>query len=54
MLKGAYTDITELFGQYAPKTKALFSEEELKSCMVDGRLYAVPANKDRASYNALV
>lgn len=54
VLKGAYTDITELFGQYAPKTKALFSEEELKSCMVDGRLYAVPANKDRASYNALV
>lgn len=54
VLKGAFLDITELFEEYAPNTRALFSDDELKSCMIDGRLYAIPANKDRASYYSLV
>lgn len=52
--KGAYLDITEMFKQYAPNTYSLFSEQELKSCMIDGKLYAIPANKDRARYYSLV
>lgn len=54
VLKGAFLDITELFETYAPKTRALFTDEELKSCMINGQLYAIPANKDRASYFSLV
>jgi len=47
-LKGAYQPIDELLTKHAPKTKALFSEEFLKGARIDGKLYALPANKDKA------
>jgi len=40
--KGAFYDITELLDQYAPKTKALFSEQMLQDTVVGGAMYAVP------------
>ena len=51
--KGAFIDINELFSKYAPKTRELLGEDFLKGCMVDGKLYAVPANKDKAHYRSL-
>lgn len=52
--KGAYVAIDDLMKQYAPKTLALFSEEYLDGARVDGNLYAVPANKDKAHSFGLI
>ena len=40
--KGAFYDITELFEQYAPKTKALFTERMIEDTKVNGAMYGVP------------
>ena len=41
---GAFTDLTELFPEYMPKTYAYFTEEELNQFAVNGRIYAVPSS----------
>ncbi|GIQ71150.1 extracellular solute-binding protein [Xylanibacillus composti] len=40
--KGAFYDITELFEQYAPKTKELFTPQMIEDAKVNGVMYAVP------------
>jgi putative aldouronate transport system substrate-binding protein len=40
--KGAFYDITELFGKLAPKTKALFTPQMIEDTLVNGAQYAVP------------
>lgn len=51
--KGAFIDVNELFSEYAPETRKLLGEDFLKGCMVDGKLYGIPANKDKAHYRSL-
>jgi putative aldouronate transport system substrate-binding protein len=46
--KNAFLPLNGLLAQYAPKTKALLGDEFLKGPEIDGKLYAVPANKDKA------
>lgn len=45
--KNAYLEIDELMDKYAPKTKELIGEDFLKGSRIDGKLYGVPANKDK-------
>lgn len=52
--KNAFLPLNDLLDQYAPKTKALLGEDFLKGPEVDGKLYAVPANKDKAHNWAFV
>jgi putative aldouronate transport system substrate-binding protein len=52
--KGAFYPMDELLDKYAPKTKALFSAEYLEGAKVDGKIYAIPANKDKAKNYGLV
>ena len=52
--KGAYMNIKDVFNKYAPKTKKLVGEKFLKACELDGGLYAIPANKDKAHYYSLL
>jgi len=54
-VKGAFWEISEEdFRKYAPKTRALFSDEFLAGAKVDGKLFGIPNNKDRArSYGFL-
>lgn len=46
--KGAFLDITDLLGKYAPKTKKQLHPAFLKGSAIDGRNYAIPANKELA------
>ncbi len=46
--KGAFVDLTPLLDQYAPKTKALLGENVIKGASIDGKLYAIPTNKEMA------
>ena len=46
--KNAFLPLNDLLSTYAPKTKALLGDEFLKGPEIDGKLYAVPANKDKA------
>ncbi len=45
---GAYVDITEMFDQYAPKTKAQLGDVFLDASKIKGRNYAVPTLKEKA------
>ena len=46
--KGYFSDITDLWGQYAPKTKAQLPSGFISGTQIDGRNYAIPANKELA------
>jgi putative aldouronate transport system substrate-binding protein len=46
--KGAFLDITNLLGKYAPKTKKQLHPAFLAGSAIDGRNYAIPANKELA------
>lgn len=46
--KGAFLDITTLLGKYAPKTKKQLHPAFLAGSAIDGRNYAIPANKELA------
>ncbi|HEY8463738.1 MAG TPA: ABC transporter substrate-binding protein [Bacillota bacterium] len=46
--RGAFLDITDLLGKYAPKTKKQLHPAFLKGSAIDGRNYAIPANKELA------
>lgn len=46
--EGTATDITELSKKYAPKTMEELGETFLKGCYYSGKLYGIPANKDKA------
>ena len=48
VFKGAFIDLDELFSAYAPKTRALLGEEFINGAKINGKLYGIPANKDRA------
>lgn len=46
--EGTATDITELIKEYAPKTMDDLGDKFLKGCYYNGKLYGIPANKDKA------
>jgi putative aldouronate transport system substrate-binding protein len=46
--KGAFLDITKLLGKYAPKTKKQLHPAFLTGSAINGRNYAIPANKELA------
>lgn len=52
--KGAYVDITEMLDQYAPKTKELLGDGFILGSQINGRNYAIPANKEKAHQWGLV
>lgn len=47
---GAFVEIEELVDKYAPKTKQLLGENFIKGARIDGKLYAIQANKDKAHH----
>lgn len=54
LFKNMYLDITEMFPTYCPGTKELLGEDFLKSGMSEGKLFAIPTNKEKAhSYGFL-
>jgi putative aldouronate transport system substrate-binding protein len=46
--KGAFLDITKLLRKYAPKTRKQLHPSFLKGSAINGRNYAIPANKELA------
>ncbi|WP_313561574.1 ABC transporter substrate-binding protein [Ruminiclostridium cellobioparum] len=46
--KGAFVDLTPLLDKYAPKTKELLGDKVIKGASIDGKLYAIPTNKEMA------
>jgi putative aldouronate transport system substrate-binding protein len=46
--KGAFVDLTPLMDQYAPETKKILGENVIKGASIDGKLYAIPTNKEMA------
>lgn len=46
--RGAFVDLTGMMDKYAPKTKALLGDTVIKGASIDGKLYAIPANKEMA------
>lgn len=51
--KGMYIDITDLAPEFAPGTIDQLPEPLLKGGMYNGRLYAIPANKEAFSANSV-
>lgn len=52
--KDAYLPIDELLDEYAPKAKEIVGEDFLKGAMVKGKLYGLPANKDKGSSGGIL
>lgn len=46
--RGAFVDLTGMMDKYAPKTKALLGDTVIKGASIDGKLYAIPTNKEMA------
>lgn len=46
--KGAFLDITDLLGKHAPKTKKQLHPAFISGSAINGRNYAIPANKELA------
>jgi putative aldouronate transport system substrate-binding protein len=46
--KNSYLDITELFPKYCPETKKLLGDDFLKGGYYNGKLLAIPTNKEKA------
>lgn len=51
--KGMYVDITDLAPEFAPGTVEQLPEPLLQGGMYNGRLYAIPANKEAFSANSV-
>jgi len=52
--KNAYMDITELFPKYCPETKKILGDDFLKGGYYNGKLYAIPTNKEKAHSTGLM
>lgn len=52
--KGAFIPLNDLIDKYAPKTKAILGDEFLKASQIDGKNYAIPANKEKARHIGIV
>ncbi len=52
--KNAYMDITELFPKYCPGTKELLGDDFLKGGYYNGKLLAIPTNKEKAHSTGLM
>ena len=52
--KGAFTDLTDLLDQYAPKTKSIRVPALLDGCKYNGRIYAIACNKEAAQHWGLM
>ncbi|MEE1012929.1 MAG: ABC transporter substrate-binding protein [Clostridia bacterium] len=48
VFKGAFIDLDELLSTYAPQTRTLLGEDFINGAKINGKLYGVPANKDKA------
>lgn len=48
--RNAYLPLDGLLEQYAPKTKEMLGEDFLNGARVDGKLYGIPANKDKGQH----
>ena len=46
--RGAFVDLTPMMDKYAPKTKQLLGDTVIKGASINGKLYAIPANKEMA------
>lgn len=46
--KGAFVDLTDMMDTYAPKTKALLGDSVIAGASINGRLFAIPTNKEMA------
>jgi len=46
--KGAFVDLTPLMDKYAPETKKLLGENVIKGASINGKLFAIPTNKEMA------
>jgi putative aldouronate transport system substrate-binding protein len=46
--RGAFLDITDLWKKYAPKSRAQLHPSFISGTQIDGRNYAIPANKELA------
>jgi putative aldouronate transport system substrate-binding protein len=46
--RGAFLDITDLVRKHAPKTVAMLGESFLNGSAINGRNFAIPANKEKA------
>ncbi|MDD6483556.1 MAG: ABC transporter substrate-binding protein [Clostridiales bacterium] len=46
--------IDELMDEYAPETKAMLGEDFLEGAKIDHKLYAIPANKEKAHGTTIV
>ncbi|MEI8093785.1 MAG: ABC transporter substrate-binding protein [Spirochaetales bacterium] len=46
--RGAFLDITKLSRQYAPKTVAALGDAFISGSAIDGKMYGIPANKEKA------
>lgn len=53
-LKGGLQPLDELMDKYAPQTKAMLGKEFLTAASINGKLYAVPANKEKAQGTGIV
>lgn len=53
-LKGALLPLNDLIDKYAPKTKALVGPEFLNAASVNGKIYAIPANKEKAQGTGVI
>lgn len=52
--KGFFTDITDLWGKYAPKTKAQLDPSFIAGSMVNGKSYGIPCNKELAHTRGII
>lgn len=52
--KGAFVDITDMVKKYAPKTWKQLHPSFIKGSAIDGRNYAIPANKELAHQWGLI
>ncbi len=52
--KGAFWELDKALPLYAPKTQALLGEEYLKGAEVNGKLYAIPCNKQNGAQFGLI
>lgn len=52
--RGAYYPMDDLLEQYAPDTKALFSDVIWDSMKIDGHIYGIPTLKDNGYYISMI
>jgi len=52
--KNAFKPLDELIDEYAPKTKEILGEDFLEGSRVNGKIFGIPANKDKGHHNGVM